>query len=150
MTDFDLAPGLRGEWRVVVGPEHTAHHTGHTGVHVFSTPQLILAMEMACTKALSGRLPDGFNHVGTRNDIVHLAPTPPGSTVVAEAELIEVDGRRLVFRVEAHDGIDKIGEGRHERVVVNWERFLNRLEEKSQGATREGPRGSRPRASTKK
>lgn len=132
MPEYNLTPGVKGEWRVLVGPEHTAHHTGHTGVHVFSTPQLILAMEMACTRALAGRLPDGFNHVGTRNDILHLTATPPGFTVVAEAELIEVDGRRLVFRVQAHDNIEKIGEGRHERVIVSWERFLGRLEEKSQ------------------
>lgn len=130
MSEYTLTPGLKGEWRLLVGQEHTAHHTGHAGVHVFSTPQLILAMEMACTRALAGHLPDGFNHVGTRNDIVHLAATPPGFTVVAEAELIEVDGRRLVFRVEAHDDIEKIGEGRHERVIVSWERFLSRLDEK--------------------
>ena len=141
MAEFELTAGLRGEWRVLVGPEHTAHHTGHAGVHVFSTPQLVLAMEMACTDALAGHLPEGSNHVGTRNDMVHLAPTPAGLTVVVEAELIEVDGRRLVFQVEAYDGIDKVGEGRHERVIVNWERFQSRLERKRQGARGPAPTG---------
>ncbi len=126
----EITPGLKGEWRLTVGPEHTAHHTGHTGVHVFSTPQLVLAMEMACTDALAGHIPPGMNHVGVRNDMTHLAATPVGLPVVATAELIQVDGRRLTFRVEAHDNVEKIGEGEHERVVVDWERFEQRLEQK--------------------
>lgn len=131
MADLNLAPGLKGEYRVHVTEEHTAHHTGHTGVYVYSTPQLVLAMEMACAAALAGRLPDGWNHVGTKNEITHLAATPVGFDVVAKAELEEVDGRRLVFRVEAFDNTEKIGEGRHERFVVEWSRFLTRLEAKA-------------------
>ena len=78
----------------------------------------------------AGCLPAGYNHVGVHNDVVHLAATPVGLPVVASAELVEVDGRRLVFHVEAHDSVEKIGEGRHERMIVSWARFLERLEEK--------------------
>ena len=131
MADLNLSPGLTGEHRVHVTEAHTAHHTGHTGVYVYSTPQLVLAMEMACTAAIAGRLAEGWNHVGTRNDMTHLAATPVGFDVVAKAELVEVDGRRLVFRVEAFDDTEKIGEGRHERFVVEWSRFLARLETKA-------------------
>ncbi|MSQ27381.1 MAG: thioesterase [Dehalococcoidia bacterium] len=133
MADLSLAPGLKGEYRVRVTEAHTAHHTGHTGVYVYSTPQLVLAMEMACTAALAGHLPEGWNHVGTKNDMTHLAATPVGFDVVAKAELAEVDGRRLVFRVEAYDDTEKIGEGRHERFVVEWSRFQARLEAKAKG-----------------
>jgi predicted thioesterase len=131
MADFSLTPGLTGEYRVHVTRETTAHHTGHTGVYVYSTSQLVLAMEMACAAALAGRLPEGWNHVGISNHMTHLAATPVGFDVVARAELVDVDGRRLVFQVEAHDNTEKIGEGRHERALVDWARFTQRLEAKA-------------------
>ncbi|MBI3967638.1 MAG: thioesterase family protein [Chloroflexi bacterium] len=130
MSEFGLAPGLRGEYRIKVGVEHTAHDLGHTGVEVYSTPDLVAAFEMACCDAIGSRLPPGYNHVGVYNEMTHTAATPVGMTVVAKAELVEVDGRRLVFRVEGFDEVEKIGEGRHDRMVVNWSRFEAKLAEK--------------------
>jgi predicted thioesterase len=96
-------------------------------VPVFATPSLVALMEVAAVDALEGRLPPGDTTVGTRIDIAHLAATPLGEEVRALARLVEVDGRRLVFDVEAHDGARKVGEGRHERTVVARNRFLEKL-----------------------
>lgn len=125
-----LSPGLVGELRLRVGPEHTAEAIGSGGVRVFSTPHMIGLMEGAAATAVQPHLGPGQTTVGTLVDIRHLAATPVGMEVVARAVLAEVDGRRLVFRVEAHDEKEKIGEGRHERFIVQLDRFLERVEQK--------------------
>lgn len=119
-----IQPGLSAKWSVTVEEVHTAAHWGSGGVDVFATPQLIGLMETAAVAALDHLLPPGYCSVGTRVDIKHLAATPVGDTITAAAEIVEVDGRRIVFQVEAHDSATKVGEGRHERFVVNLERFM--------------------------
>ena len=94
---------------------------------VFATPSLVGLMESAAMEALRGCLPDGDTTVGTRIDVEHLAATPLGDTVRAEARLVSVDGRRLLFEVEAHDSVRQVGRGRHERMIVARERFLEKL-----------------------
>lgn len=98
---------------------------------MFSTPNLVLLMEEAAVNALMPYLEPGETTVGSVVNIRHLAPTPPGLTVTATARLTLVDGRRLVFQVEASDGIDRVGEGTHERFLVSKERFISRAAEKS-------------------
>jgi fluoroacetyl-CoA thioesterase len=101
---------------------------------VFATGFMIVLMEWACADLLAPHLDAGEGSVGTHVDVSHSAATPPGMTVTVEAELAEVQGRRLVFKVRAHDGMDLIGEGRHERVVVVWDRFNAKVAEKARAA----------------
>lgn len=125
-----LEPGLTGEIRLRVAPEHTAEAVGSGGILVFSTPHLIGLMEGASFRAVAPHLGPGETTVGTVVHVRHLAATPVGMEVVARAELTEVEGRRLVFRVEAFDESEKIGEGSHERFVVQLDRFLARTRAK--------------------
>lgn len=128
---MELHPGLRGTSTLVVAEETTAAHFGAGGVHVFGTPMMIGLMENAAFSAVQPLLPAGQSSVGTKVNITHLAATPIGMTVTATAELLEVDGRRLVFRVEARDEKELIGEGTHERFIITLDRFLSRIEEKA-------------------
>ncbi len=128
---MEIKPGLRGTSSVVVAEENTAAHFGAGGVRVFGTPMMVGLMENASYGAVQPLLPEGQSSVGTRVDIRHLAATPIGMTVTATAELIEVDGRRLVFHVEARDEKELIGEGQHERFIITLDRFLSRIEEKA-------------------
>ena len=93
---------------------------------VYATPMMIMAMEKASGLAIAGSLPAGWITVGSEVDIRHLAPTPVGRTVTATARVIEVEGRSVLFAVEAHDGERKIGDGRHRRGAVNLKRFAER------------------------
>ncbi len=97
---------------------------------VLSTPSMIGLMEGAAATAVAPLLPDGSVSVGVRVDVRHLAATPLGMAVRARAELIEIDGRRLTFRVEAFDAHEKIGEGVHERAIVEPARLLARVNAK--------------------
>lgn len=126
---MQLTPGMTAEVTTLVTPENTAAAVGAGGVEVFATPMMISLMENAAWQAVAGGLDKGDVTVGVLVDVKHLAATPVGQTVRANATLQEIDGRRLVFRVEAYDERQKIGEGSHERFIVNLERFKKRLEE---------------------
>lgn len=135
---MDTIPvGLIGEMEMMVTEEDTAERWGSGLVPVLGTPRLVAILENAAVKALNGHLPPGQTSVGGRMDIRHLAPTPVGMDVRAQAELVEVSGRRLVFQVEAWDEVEKIGDGTHERFAVDEERFIAAAEAKG---------GSRPNA----
>jgi predicted thioesterase len=121
-----MQPGLTGEARLVVGPQHLAPAYGSGAINVFGTPGMIALMEHAACVAIEPYLAVGSTSVGTRLEVRHLAATLAGQEVRAHAELVTVDGRRLEFEVTAYDQVEKIGEGRHERVVVDAERFLAR------------------------
>ncbi len=123
-----LTPGLTGEATTTVVHENTAAYVGAGGVEVFATPMMIALMENAAWQAVADSLEEGDVTVGMLVNVRHLDATPLGQQVRATAELIEIDGRRLVFKVEAYDEKQKIGEGRHERFIVNLERFLKRID----------------------
>jgi fluoroacetyl-CoA thioesterase len=123
-----LNVGLSGEATTIVVHENTAAAMESGAVEVFGTPMMIALMEQAAWHAVADHLDPGYVTVGTLVNIKHLAATPLGQHVRASAELLEIDRRRLVFRVEAHDEKQKIGEGFHERFVVQLERFLHQLE----------------------
>jgi fluoroacetyl-CoA thioesterase len=125
-----LEVGLVGEVRHVVDASMLASALGSGTLDVFATPALVALMENAAIQALEGHLTPEQTSVGVRVDIRHLAATPPGVEVGARAELVEVDGRRLVFRVEAFDSHERIGEGSHERAVVDPQRLLARANAK--------------------
>ena len=118
---------MTGRHKVVVTRELTvgAHVDGMP--FVFGTPMMILAMEMAAGQAVKAHLPPGWATVGSEVNVRHLAPTPVGRKVVATARVVEVSGRNVLFAVEAHDGVRKIGEGTHRRGAVNLENFAKRL-----------------------
>lgn len=94
---------------------------------VFGTPMMILTMEIASGQTVAAHLPPGWATVGSEVNVRHLAPTPMGRTVTATARVVEVSGRSLLFAVEAHDGVRKVGEGTHRRGAVNLESFAKRL-----------------------
>ncbi len=125
-----LQPGLTGDTELTVGEEHTAPSIGSGKVHVLGTPVMINLFEAAALAACEHLLPPGYQSLGTRLDVRHLAATPVGMRVRARAELIWVQGRTLTFRVEARDEKDLIGDGLHERVVVEVARFDQRVQAK--------------------
>jgi predicted thioesterase len=126
----DLKPGLVGEVTVQVGPAELASAMGSGSVDVYGTPAMIGLMESAAINAVDHLLPEGWASVGTRLDVRHLAPSPPGVEIRARAELVAVDGRRLTFRVEASDPVEPIGEGTHERALVDVSRLVARADAK--------------------
>ena len=119
-----LHAGMTGEATTTVVHENTAAAVGAGGVEVFGTPMMIALMENAAWQAVADQLDAGHVTVGTLVNVKHLAATPLGQRVRATAELVEIDRRRLVFKVEAYDEKQKIGEGFHERFIVALERFL--------------------------
>lgn len=119
---------MRGESSAIVDDSRTAEAFGAGGVRVFGTPAMIGLMENAAWRLVQPELAEGETTVGTVVNIRHLAATPVGERVTATAELVEIDGRRLVFRVTAMDEHQLIGEGTHERARVHLDRFLARLQ----------------------
>ena len=95
---------------------------------------MISLMEWTCLKALAPHMDAGEGSVGVHFDISHVAPTPVGLTVTVEAEVTEVCGRKVWFSVRAHDGVDMIGEGYHERFIVHWDRYNARVAAKAEAA----------------
>jgi fluoroacetyl-CoA thioesterase len=122
-----LQPGLVGEASITVTDTMTAAALGSGNVDAFSTPALIALLEAAAIDALGDRLPEGQTTVGTMLNVRHLAATPVGMAVTARATLKEIDGRRLVFDVEAWDAVERVGEGTHERFIVTRARFEERV-----------------------
>ncbi len=124
MVDFNLKVGLTGQAVVTVTEENTAKKFGSGSVNVFATPAMIGLMEKASIEAVDHLLPDGYATVGTKIDVKHLASTPLGMIVIAKAELEAIEGKKLKFKVEAFDEVEKIGEGTHYRYIINLNDFL--------------------------
>jgi predicted thioesterase len=126
----NLTIGLKGSADLLVGIEHTAPRIGSGRVGVLATPVMINIIEAAALAAVEHLLPSGHQSLGIHLDIRHFAATPVGMRIEASSELIGVDGRMLLFRVEAHDEKEPIGGGLHKRVVVNVARFDQRVQKK--------------------
>lgn len=139
-----LQPGIRAEFQFTVpdtktvpalfpeAPEFQAMPA------VFATGFHVGLMEWAALKALAPHMDDGEGSLGIHIDVSHSAATLPGQTVTVRAECTAVEGRRISFDVSAHDGIEKIGEGRHQRMVVPWDRFKSKVNAKARSAGVEG------------
>lgn len=125
-----LEKGLKGSQSVLVTEENTAAKVGSGLLPVFATPAMIALMEATCAQSVASELEEGCSTVGTHLDVKHSAATPVGMTVKCESELVEVDRRRLVFHVTAWDDAGIIGEGSHERFIVNNEKFLAKTQSK--------------------
>ena len=105
-------------------PELTALHVGSGSVPVFATPMMVALVEKACSQSIKPYLEDGFGSVGTIVNIAHTAASPIGAKVCCESELVEIDNRRLIFKAVVRDGAGIVGEGTHERFIINEERFI--------------------------
>ena len=125
-----LKPGLIGQAAIIVGEEHTAPHVGSGVVPVLATPVMVTLMEAAALAAVERFPPVGYQTLGTVLNVRHFAATPVGLKVTAYAELIAVDERIITFELKAEDEMEPIGEGTHERVIVNVERFEQRARKK--------------------
>lgn len=119
--------GLKYQSRVAVSSDNTALRLGSGDMEVFATPAMIALMENAAMNAVAPALAEGATTVGTMMRSSHIKASALGATITAEAELISVDGRRLTFAVRAWDEKGVIGEGEHERFIVDRERFLAKL-----------------------
>ena len=135
-----LTPGIKHAFSYKVPENKTVPYTYPESAliaampKVFATGFMIVLMEWACAELLAPHLDTGEGSLGTHVDVSHAAATPPGFTVQVEAELIAVDGRKVTFKVRAHDGADMIGEGTHQRVVVAWDKFNSRVAQKAAAA----------------
>jgi fluoroacetyl-CoA thioesterase len=123
--------GASASKSVIVTRELTVAHFHPDMPEVYGTPLMIYLMEVAAADAIQKFLPEGWVSVGVLVDVKHLAATPIGLTVTARAEVVSAEDHTVTFIVEAHDGIEKIGEGRHVRAPVHLERFVQRVKVKS-------------------
>jgi len=123
--------GTRGEEKILVTSEVAIDFMGLDGPRVLSTPQMIRWMEMTCRNAVLPLLEPGHDTVGTHVNVAHLAAAPIAMVVTFTAEVKAVNDRRIEFRVEAWDEKEKIGEGTHERAIVNIARFAARMARKT-------------------
>lgn len=122
--------GIIGKQEIVITEEKTAKAMGSGELNVFATPAMIALMENTAYTSVAGRLEAGQGTVGTLMNVQHVAATPVGMKVVCETELVEIDRRRLVFKVKASDEAGLIGEGTHERFIVDNAKFQSRADAK--------------------
>lgn len=130
----DIPIGASASKTVVVTRELTVAHFHPDMPEVYGTPLMIYLMEVAAAAAIQPYLPEGWVSVGVLVNVKHLAATPIGLTVTATAEVISVEANTVTFKVEAHDGVEKIGEGKHVRAPIHLERFVERAKVKSSGS----------------
>ena len=131
---MDVKPGATAEVEMTVTPDRSADAMGNKGVMVLATPFLIGLLENAAIAVIQQAVPPGAGTVGTMVEMRHLAATPVGMKVRAKATLLETDGNRFLFQVEAHDEVEKVAEAKHERFLVpNLENFLARAMAKRKG-----------------
>jgi len=125
-----LQPGIKHQMDVIVDTATAINFLGPDGPRVLATPAMIMNLEMTSRNLAKQHLEPGYDTVGTHVDVRHLAATPVGMNVTYHSELVEVNDRRLRFRVEAYDEKEKVGEGMHERAVINVAKFAERVRAK--------------------
>lgn len=132
-----LQAGLKHRFAYKVPEEKTVPHLYREAPElqvmpeVFATGFMVGLMEWTCVQLLAPHLDDGEGSLGTHIDVSHKAATPVGMTVTVDAECVEARGPRVRFKLTAHDGVDEIGTGTHERFIVSWDRFSRGIEAKS-------------------
>lgn len=125
-----LEAGIKGQMTVTVEKEHTAEVMKSGTLQVFATPAMIALIEETAWKSVAAELEEGTATVGTSLNVKHLSASPVGIKVTCNTTLVEVDGRRLVFSVEVEDEAGKIGEGIHERFIIQSEKFQKKADAK--------------------
>ncbi len=126
-----ITPGIKNQLRQTVTDQMTADRVGSGLAQVFATPMMIALMEQTCAESVAPLLPEGQSTVGTHLNVSHCSATPIGMEVWCDSELIEVDRRRLVFNVKAYDACGLIGEGEHERFIIDNAKFQANTESKA-------------------
>ncbi len=125
--------GMKYVHEMIVTEDQTAHAVGNEGAHVFSTPAMLLLMENTCGYTILPSLGEGQITVGTMANFEHLAATPIGMKVRCEAEVIEIDRRRVRFSVVVYDEVEKVGEGTHDRFIIkDAKQFVEKTNAKNQ------------------
>jgi predicted thioesterase len=130
---MELAPGLTHSQSVTVTEDMTPPHLRGDAIRVLATPDMVRLVEQTAIQAVQPHLKPGQTTVGTVVSIKHLAATPEGMTVTIRVEMTEMDRRRLGFKFEVHDEVEKVGEGTHERFIIDRESRLPRLQQKVDG-----------------
>ena len=130
MTQLNLSEGLAGSHEILVAEEHTAAHVGSGTVAVLATPVMINLIEAAALAAIEHLLPEGYQSLGTVLNIRHIAATPVGMRARAVAEVVKVEGRTVHFSIVCKDEKELIGDGTHQRMVVNVAKFDERVKRK--------------------
>jgi predicted thioesterase len=133
---FDISIGMTARVDKVVDEADTAVKFGSGGVRVFATPMMIALMENAALNAVDPHLGNDFATVGLSLNVKHMAATPVGMKVYSKAELLSIEGRKLVFKVEAYDEQEMIGEGTHERYIIELSKFIERTGKKGSKYTK--------------
>lgn len=128
--DFNLKTGMTSEKAEPVTAENTAKKYGSGSIDVYATPAMIGLMEGACLQTVDTHLSENMSTVGIALNVKHIAATPIGMTVKAIATLTAIEGKKLTFSVEAFDDKDKIGEGTHERYIIDIDKFITRTNSK--------------------
>jgi fluoroacetyl-CoA thioesterase len=125
-----IHPGMTREDSFEIAVENSAIHLGSGSSRVLATPWMIAFMERVSHRLLTCCLPEGYSSVGTHLDVRHLAPTPVGATLQVRAEVLSIEGGKVYFAIEAWDNLEKVGQGTHERVIIDEARFWRRVEKK--------------------
>jgi len=129
---YVMETGIKNAIETEVTADKTAAAMGSGTLQVFATPAMIALIEETAWKSVAPHLEDGQGTVGTMLNISHVAPTPLGMTVKCETELVEVDGRKLIFKANVYDETGLIGTGTHERFIINSEKFQKKADAKRQ------------------
>lgn len=127
-----LTVGIKGKTETIVSEANSAKTLGSGTLDVFGTPAMVALMEETSLKSVAPYLDEGCGTVGISLNVTHDAPTPFGMKVWCESELTEIDGRKLVFQVTAYDAKGKIGGGRHERFIIQNEKFQAKANKKAE------------------
>ncbi|MGI6029891.1 MAG: thioesterase family protein [Eubacteriales bacterium] len=127
---MSLQVGLKHKLYEIVTDDRTAKAWGSGTLPVYATPSMVLLMERTSVKCVEEHLEEGETTVGIKLDISHVSASPVGMTIYCESELVEIDRKRLVFRVKAYDEVGKVGEGIHERFIVDAEKFMKKTDGK--------------------
>ena len=125
-----IQTGIKGHKEQIVTPEMSAARVGSGLVEVFATPMMVALIEQTCLESVLPQLEEGQGTVGTLVNVSHVSATPVGMRVWCESELTEVDRRRLVFKVKAYDEAGLIGEGTHERFIIDNAKFMEKIKNK--------------------
>lgn len=130
MIEFNLEKGLKGIAQTMVNEENSAERFAKPMPPAFATPMLVSLMHLAAINAVKKNLPEGFISVASKISITHLAATPLGMTVTADATLVDIFKNRLTFQVSAFDEAEKIGEGTVERYIIDIEKFTKKMRDR--------------------
>jgi len=126
-----IQPGMTREETFTVEERHLAPHVGSGAARVLATPWMIGFMEGTSHRLIAQVLPEGYSSVGSLVNVRHLAPTPAGATVRVRSEVLAVEGSRVTLHIQAWDTVEQVGEGTHERFIIEVARFLKRVTQKS-------------------